>query len=98
MNISPTFGTVAGIGLGAYLIAVAVHNNSVPLWHELQTEKGYAYFLAALFAIGALHRYTPTSKITDALLLLSIAGVAVKIGATTDLDAIRQKIFPIEGN
>jgi hypothetical protein len=97
VKLGNTFGTVSGLAIGAYFVGVAINGNTTALISELQTEKGYIYFLGSLFAIGALQKYGPTSKITDALLLLSIAGVAIKLGTNVDLQAIRKTIFP-DGN
>ena len=70
---------LAGAGVGAYVIAVAVHNNTLPLFAALGEEKKYLYFLGALGAVGILHNYGPTSRITDALVVLSVVALAVRV-------------------
>ena len=86
--------TLAGVAVGGYLIGAAFHGNLGKLADELKQEPGYLYFLGSLVAIGALHTYGPTSKIADALLLLSIAGVAVRVIPAIDFSSFKAALSP----
>ena len=96
--LSPLSGRLdnmaAGIATGAYLIGVAWHGNIGPLIGELKGEPGYLYFLGSLAAVGALHTYGPTSKVADALLLLSIVGVAVRVAPSIDFSSLKAALSP----
>lgn len=77
--------TTAGVGLGAYLIAVAVHGNlyqpgaTDTLSHQIMTDADYIEFVIALAALGALMKWGPTSGVTDALVAMAIVAFLLKV-------------------
>lgn len=79
----------ATVGAGAYLVTVVYKGNTHELFTLLKSEKGYIDFVIALFILGAIQKYGPTSKLSSTLTAITLIALAVKtMGKTGVSDAI----------
>ena len=83
-------GTVSGLAIASYVFAVVWQGNTKELGALLYTEEGYIEFIVALFVIGLLMKYGPTSPITDILVVGAVIGVLLRISSKVDLPSILQ--------
>lgn len=79
-------GTLAGVGIGAYLLAVVWHGNTKQLGSMLIHEEGYLEFVGALLLLGLVDKYGPQGKVASALTSMAIIGVLIKVGMNTSLN------------
>lgn len=77
--------------MGGYLVAVAWQQNLGQLWELLKQETGYLDFVIALVVLGALHKYGPTNKIADALIVMVIVGVLLRLARTVNITDITRR-------
>ena len=82
---SKLLGTVSGVALGGYLIAVTYNGNLPTLWETLKKEKGYLEFIVALFILGAINEFGPTSKISIAVSGIGITAVILKAASNSEV-------------
>jgi hypothetical protein len=78
-------GASAGIGLAAYIIAVALQGNLSKLFDLLKTEEPYLEFAVAIVIVWALMKYGPTSEVTDLLVVGAVAAVALKVAGRLNI-------------
>lgn len=73
-------GGVSAIAIGAYLIAVVFKGNTQELLALIKGETGYIDFVVALFILGAISHYGPTSKISSILIAATLIGLVIRVG------------------
>lgn len=75
----------SAIGLGGYLVGVTYKGNVKELGGLLYEETGYIDFVAALFILGSIQKYGPTSKVANILIAITLVGLAIKVGNNNTL-------------
>ena len=85
-SIDSLAGTLAGVGIGAYLFAVVWNGNTSTLGSYLKDEEGYLEFVVALLLLGLVNKYGPQGRVTSAITSMAIIAVLVKMGANTNLN------------
>lgn len=77
-------GAAAGIGIATFIFAVVWQGNTKELGAMLFKEEGYIEFLVALFLLGLLMKYGPTSKITDLFVVMAVLAVLFKVASNVN--------------
>ena len=86
-SLSGVVGAGAGLGLAAYLIAVALQGNIRELGQKLLGEEKYLEFAIAIVIVWAATKYGPTSPLIDLLIVGVVVGVALRLASNTSLPA-----------
>ena len=79
------------IGTGAYLIDVAYQGKILDLGKALKEETGYIDFVVSLFILGLIQSYGPLSKVSGALMIITLTGLSIKVGNNSNLLGSIQK-------
>jgi hypothetical protein len=86
-SIDKVLGAVTGVGVGLYIIQVVAKGNTKNLYELVKDETGYLEFLIALYVLYLLHKFGPTSKITDALIVMAVIAVLIKAATHSNLSS-----------
>lgn len=80
-------GSLSGAAIGAYLFAVVWNGNIDVLGEYLKDEEGYVEFIVALFVLGLVNKYAPTSKITKAITAFAMIAVIIRLSEKAGLNS-----------